>query len=332
VIRRSFVEVARANRRASFLYGIFLVVLLASLSACIVGYLSPEHWPFGAAGGAALGLLMAAIARFAGSSIVLAMSGAREASPVEDRVLDNVAEEMAIAAGIPKPKVMIIDDSAPNAFATGPDPQRATVVFTTGIIEKLDRDELQGVMAHEIAHIRNYDIRFMTTIALIAGLIPLLADGFRRMAWHGGRSRKNDGAAIFLIVGLILSILAPIFSHFLEMAVSRKRELLADATAAELTRYPWGLASALEKISRDTDPLEAANHATQHMYIVNPFRRFEDRANALFSTHPPTEERIRALRGLMGAGAITGMARRAEEAQQSGSFEGMPEIPDPAGK
>jgi heat shock protein HtpX len=323
MIRRSFHDQAQANIRASLLYGLFLVLLLAALGACIVGYEAPEFWHYGAAGAGVLGLIMALIARYAGSAIVLTMSGAREASETEDRVLDNVAEEMAIAAGIPKPRVMIIDDSAPNAFATGPDPRRATVVFTTGIIEKLDRDELQGVMAHEIAHIRNYDIRFMTTIAMIAGLIPLLADGFRRMSWHGrGSRKKDDGAIIFLIVGLVLSILAPIFAKLLEMAVSRKREMLADATAAQLTRYPEGLARALEKISHDTDPLEAANHATQHMYIVNPFRRFEERANALFSTHPPTEERIRALRGLMGAGANL--------APQFDSS--MPEIPDPGGR
>lgn len=327
MIRRSIHDQAQANLRACFLYGFFLVVLLAALATCIVGYMEPSYWYLGAAGGALLGLIMALVARYAGSSLVLSMSGAREASAIEDRVLDNVAEEMAIAAGIPKPRVMIIDDSAPNAFATGPDPKRATVVFTTGIIEKLDRDELQGVMAHEIAHIRNYDIRFMTTIAMIAGLIPLLADGFRRITWHGG-GRKKDGAAIFLIIGIILSILAPIFSHLLEMAVSRKRELLADSTAAELTRYPEGLARALEKISRDTDPLEAANHATQHMYIVNPFRRFEDRASALFSTHPPTAERIRALRGLMGAGA--NLAPREHRAPDD--FSDMPEIPNPAGK
>ncbi len=323
MIRTSFHDQIRANVRASFLYGFFLVMLLAAVGACIVGYEAPRYWFWGAAGAGALGLLMAAIARFAGSAIVLSMSGAREASEIEDRVLDNVAEEMAIAAGIPKPRVMVLDDSAPNAFATGPDPRRATVVFTTGLIQKLDRDELQGVMAHEIAHIRNYDIRFMTTIAMIAGLIPLLSDGFRRMTWAGRGSRKrDDGAIIFLVLGIILSILAPLFAKLIEMAVSRKRELLADATAAQLTRFPEGLARALEKISRDTDPLEAANHATQHMYIVNPFRRLEDRANALFSTHPPIDERIRALRGLMGAGA-----------NLSPQFDAsLPEIPDPSGR
>jgi heat shock protein HtpX len=327
MIRRSIHDQVQANIRASLLYGLFLVLLLAGLGASIVGYQAPEWWWAGAIGAGALGLCMALVARYAGSSLVLTLSGARDASADEDRVLNNVAEEMALAAGIPKPRVMILDDSAPNAFATGPDPRRATVVFTTGILAKLDRDELQGVMAHEIAHIRNYDIRFMTTIALIAGLIPLLADAFRRMTWYGGR-KKSEGAAIFLVVGLILSILAPLFSMLLEMAVSRKRELLADATAAELTRFPEGLARALEKIARDPEPLEAANHATQHMYIVNPFRKLERKANALLSTHPPLEERVRALRGLMGAGA--NLAPR--ESKAPDDFSDMPEIPDPAGR
>lgn len=327
MIRRSFRDQAQANLRASFMYGVYLVILLAAVGASIVGYQAPQYWYWGAVGAALLGVIMAFVARYAGSSIVLAMSGAREATREEHQILDNVAEEMAIAAGIPKPRVMVIDTPAPNAFATGPDPKKATVVFTSGILEKLDRDELQGVMAHEIAHIRNYDIRFMTTIAMIAGLVPLLSDGFRRMAWYGRGSRKrDDGAAIFFIIGIILSILAPIFSKLLEMAVSRKREMLADATAAELTRYPEGLASALEKISGDRNVLEAANHATQHMYIVNPFRPFENRMNAMFSTHPPVEERVRALRGLMGSGANLAPRTGPQE------FSDMPEIPDPSGK
>lgn len=329
MIRRSIQDQIQSNVRASWFYSFLLILLLAAMGACIAGYLEPDFWYWGAIGAALMGAIMAVVARFAGSAIVLQLSGAREATQIEDRVLNNVAEEMSIAAGIPKPRVMVIDDSAPNAFATGPDPNRATVVFTTGIIEKLDRDELQGVMAHEIAHIRNYDIRFMTTIAMVAGLIPLLADGFRRMTWHGGRgrSKRDDGAIVFLIVGLVLSILAPLFSKLLEMAVSRKREMLADATAAELTRYPEGLARALEKISGDHDVLEVANHATQHMYIVNPFKPFEQRMNAMFSTHPPMAERLAALRGTMGAGAnLAPMEKRAPD-----DFSDMPEIPDPTG-
>lgn len=303
--RRTLEEQIAANKRASFFYAFLIILLLAALGGAIAGYYAPRSWWLGAAGCGLLGLIMALVARFSGPGIVLSISHAREATAQEDRVLRNVAEEMAIAAGIPMPKVYVIDDSAPNAFATGSDPEHGVVVFTTGIIDKLNRDELQGVMAHELAHIRNYDIRFMTTIALIAGLIPLIADMFRTSLWWGGGRRRSDdrdsgGHAIFAILAIALMILAPIFAMMLQLAVSRRREFLADATAAEMTRYPEGLASALLKISHDPDPLEAANRATQHMYIVNPMKAWHEGSNALFSTHPPIEERVRALRGLAG--------------------------------
>lgn len=303
-MRRSLQDQIAANKRASFIYAAFLVLLLAGIGAVSAGYYKPAYWPWGAAGAGALGIIVAIVARYGGSGIILSMSGAREATRDEFQILNNVAEEMSIAAGIPVPKVMVMDDSAPNAFATGPDPRHATVVFTTGILDKLDREELQGVMAHEIGHIRNYDIRFMTTIAMIAGLIPLFADGLRRGLWYGGGRRErrdgNDsGAIIFLVLAIVLAILAPLFAKLLELAVSRQREFLADATAAELTRYPEGLARALEKIARDPEPLEAANRATQHMYIVNPMKIASGVEN-LFSTHPSTAERIRRLRGTMG--------------------------------
>lgn len=327
---RSIPEQIAANKRTSFVYVAMLVLLLTLLGATIGGYVDPKLWPMGAGAAALAGLIMALIARFAGSSIVLSMSGAREPSGHEGRVLENVAEEMAIAAGIPKPRVMVIDDSAPNAFATGPDPEHATVVFTTGILDKLNRDELQGVMAHEIGHVRNFDIRLMTTLAMVAGLIPLMADGLRRMIWYGGgrrRSRDSDSGGqavlIFAILAIVLSILAPLFSALLQMAVSRQREYLADATAAELTRNPEGLARALKKIASDTEPLEAANRATQHMYIVNPMKA-AGASGGLFSTHPPTEERIRRLMGLMGASEAT--RRSFEEMNQE-----MPETVDPRG-
>ena len=300
-MRRSLQQQIAANKRASFFYAFLLVLLLAGLGAAIAGTYVPDFWWAGAAGAGGLGLILSLVAAYGGSNILLSISGAREATLDEDRTLNNVAEEMAIAAGIPKPKVMVIDDSAPNAFATGRDPKKGVVVFTTGIIDKLNRDELQGVMAHEISHIRNYDIRFMTTIALVAGLIPLLADMFRHMLWRGGgRGKKDSSAAVWFVIAIVLMILAPIFAKLLEMAVSRRREYLADASGAELTRYPEALANALQKISQDKDVLEAANHATAPMYIVNPFKPFEDRSRSLFSTHPPLEDRIRALRSIMG--------------------------------
>ncbi|HEY0868216.1 MAG TPA: M48 family metallopeptidase [Fimbriimonas sp.] len=303
-MRRTLQEQIAANKRGSLVFAFFLILLLAALGTALVGYYEPDLWFVGTAGASLLGLIGSLVALKGGSGILLAMSRAREATPQEHQMLRNVAEEMAIASGLPMPKVMVIDDDSPNAFATGPDPEHAVVAVTTGLLRKLDRDELQGVVAHEMAHIRNYDIRFMTVIAIIAGLVPLLADVFLRSLWYGGgrRRSKDEGQLqiVFLVMGLVLAILAPIFAVLLEMAVSRKREFLADATAAEMTRYPEGLANALRKIASDPDPLEVANRATQHLYIVNPLR-LSGQGSSLLSTHPPTEERIRALMGLAGS-------------------------------
>ncbi|MEZ0325243.1 MAG: M48 family metallopeptidase [Fimbriimonas sp.] len=311
-MKRTLHEQIAANKRASVIYSIFLILLLAGLGTAMAGAYYPRQWYLGTLGATALGFIMAMVARYSGSSIILSISGAREATQAEDRMLNNVVEEMAIAGGIPKPKVYVIDDSSPNAFATGSDPDHAIVAITTGLMSKLDRDELQGVIAHEMSHIRNYDIRFMTTIAMIAGLIPLLADMFLRMQFWGGGRRDRDKdsglASIFAIVGLVLAILAPIFAKLLEMAVSRQREYLADAGAAEMTRYPEGLARALQKIAMDPDPLEAANRATQHMYIVNPMHLSGDDMISAFSTHPPTHDRIQRLLNMMGSTTIEGAA------------------------
>ncbi|MGV3615644.1 MAG: M48 family metallopeptidase [Fimbriimonas sp.] len=305
-MKRTLQQQIQANRRGSVIMVWLLILILAGLGTAIAGTYAPRQWYIGTAGATLLGGIMAIVARSAGPGIVLGLAHAREATHFEDQMLSNVVEEMAIASGLPKPKIYVIDDDAPNAFATGKDPQSGVIAITTGLLRKLDRDELQGVVAHEMAHIRNYDIRFMTTVALIAGLIPLLADAFLRMQWFGGGRRGSDDdregnqlAAVFQIVGLVLAILAPIFAALLEMAVSRKREYLADATAAEMTRYPEGLARALKKIAMDPDPLEVANRATQHMYIVNPLKLSGDGSD-LLSTHPPTEARIRALMGLAG--------------------------------
>lgn len=303
-MRKTLPEQIAANRRASVVLVFFIVLLLTALGTAITGAIEPKAWPLGAAGSLVLSIVLALVARYQGPGIVLQMSGAREATADEDRMLRNVVEEMAIASGMPMPKIYVIEDSAPNAFATGTDPQHGIVAVTSGLLQKLNRDELQGVMAHELAHIRNLDIRFMTMVSLLAGMIPLLADFFLRFTfWGGGRSRNRDSndngaAAIFAIIAILLSILAPIFAKLLELAVSRKREYLADATAAEMTRYPEGLASALRKIENDSEPLEAANRATQHMYIINPLRLHG--GESWFSTHPPTRERIARLLGMAG--------------------------------
>jgi heat shock protein HtpX len=248
-----------------------------------------------------LGLLVALIAWNAGDGIVLKMNNARTATPRELQVVNNVTEEMAIAAGIPTPHVYVIDDPSPNAFATGRGPKKGVVAVTTGLLQRLDREELQGVVAHEVGHIRNNDIRLMTTLAIVVGLIPMIAHFFLRSQWYGGgrRDRDNNQAAIvFFVIALVLAILAPIFARLLELAVSRRREFMADASAAQFTRNPDGLARALEKIAGSGIKMEAANKATEHMYIVNPFQALE--ARGIFSTHPPTHERIAALRGLGG--------------------------------
>jgi len=324
-MKRSIHDQIAANKRASVVYATMLVLLLALLGAALAGIYSPSIWWAGGLLAGGIGLLVAWIGASKGPEIVLSISHARNATPFELQRVNNVVEEMAIAAGIPKPKVYIIDDSAPNAFATGRDPKSGVVCVTTGLIDKLNREELQGVVAHEVGHIRNYDIRFMTTLAIVAGLIPLLADMIRVAAWSGGgrRSNSKDGAqAIWMVVGLLAAILAPIFAVLLQMAVSRKRELLADATAAELTRNPEGLMNALAKISADIEPLEAANRATQHLYIVNPLKAVDSSSGSLFDTHPPIRARIEALRGLMG---IFGAPRR----HIAGDFSDMPPIPDP---
>jgi heat shock protein HtpX len=238
------------------------------------------------------------------------MSGAKEISKEDDPRLWNVVEELSIAAGLPMPRVYLIDDTALNAFATGRDPDHAAVAITAGLRDRLNREELQGVIAHEMSHVRNYDIRFSMLLAVMVGLLVLMTDVFRRWLWWGGgrrrSSRREGGAgaagAIVAVVAIVLAIVAPILAKLIQLAASREREYLADASAVELTRYPEGLASALEKLGGDKEVLEVANRATQHLYIVNPFKPFEDRAKGLFSTHPPLEERIRRLRGLGSGG------------------------------
>ena len=233
--------------------------------------------------------------------IVLAMSGAKEVTHEQGREIYHLVENLCITAGLPVPKIYIIQDSAPNAFATGRDAEHAVICLTTGIIQKLEKTELEGVIAHELSHIGNRDILISTIIVVLVGFVTLLADWFRRWAFWGGRRRNsNEGGGqfqiIIMVLAIILSILAPIAALLMQLAISRKREFLADADGALLTRYPEGLARALEKISADQDPLEAANRATAHLYIANPFKG--KKVSSLFMTHPPIEERVKALRGI----------------------------------
>lgn len=245
------------------------------------------------------------ISYYFSDSITLALSKATEIDRQSNQELFRLVENLTIAAGLPLPRIYIIDDTAPNAFATGRDPKHAVVCVTTGILQKLDKVELEGVIAHELSHIGNYDIRVMTLVVVLVGTITLLADWFLRASFFGGR-RKSDSEGgnqmqlFLMIAGIILAILSPIIATLIKLAVSRQREYLADASAALLTRYPEGLARALEKISSDTEPLEAANKATAHMYIVSPLKDTtsgkQGWLSKMFNTHPPIEDRIKRLR------------------------------------
>ncbi len=247
----------------------------------------------------------------AGANAILRMAHAKEVTRELDQELFNVVDEMRIAAGIPMPRIFIIGDTALNAFATGRDPEHAVVAITTGLRQTLTRDELQGVIAHEIAHIRHYDIRFSLLMATMVGLIVFACDAFLRATWYGaharGRGRRssgggNKGQIILLIVALVLAILAPLFARLIQMAYSRQREYLADAGAVELSRNPEGLASALSRLAMDEEPLvDTANRGTAHMYIVNPLRKMRashNQLNSMFSSHPPVKQRIARLLAL----------------------------------
>jgi heat shock protein HtpX len=266
-----------------------------------------------------IAIFLGSLAYFAGGGVMLAMSGARQIEHKDHPQLFNVVEEMSIAAGLPMPKVYIIDDTALNAFATGRNPQTASVAITKGLLMRLNRDELQGVIAHEMSHVLNRDILFMTMAGILVGSVALLADTFRRSLWYGAGSRRrrssrdNEGGAM-VIIALVASVLAPIAAHLLYLACSRRREYLADATAAQLTRYPEGLAGALEKLKRDHEPLEVANRATAPMYIVNPFKGKEAAALSLGSTHPPLDDRINILRGMAGGASLAEYERAWEKA------------------
>ena len=302
------------NRRDSVLLVLVVAVVLAALGFAI-GYGvsgSLDAASFVLLGAIVLAVILSAGSYFGGDALVLGASQAHEVTAEQAPELYDVVKELSIAAGVPMPRVYIIDDTAPNAFATGRDPQHASVAITTGLLQKLDREELQGVLGHELSHVRNHDIRFALLVAVLVGSIALLADFFLRFTFWGGmfgggsrgRSREGGGGGgaqlLIFVVAIVLAILAPIFARMVQLAVSRQREYLADASSVELTRNPYGLERALAKIAGDQEVLEVANRATQHLYIVNPIKKFEARASGLFSTHPPILDRINRLRALSG--------------------------------
>jgi heat shock protein HtpX len=316
--RASFYTLQARNRRNSLLLTLSVAAVLA-LFGFVVGYAFTAS-PAGAVAATVLAVVVAVLltlgSYYRGDALVLAASRARPVSEADAPELHNVVRELTLAAGIPPPRVYLIEDTALNAFATGRDPQHASIAVTSGLLARLDREELQGVIGHELSHVRNLDIRFALLVGVLVGSIALLADLFLRWTWWGGgrmRSRDrngggNAGQAIILVLALVLAILAPLFARLVQLAVSRQREYLADASGVELTRNAAGLERALAKIAGDTEVLEVANRATQHLYIVNPIKKFEERSRGLFSTHPPILERINRLRALRGQPPLEGGA------------------------
>jgi heat shock protein HtpX len=291
------------NKRNTLLLLVLFVAILAGL-AIAVGIIIGMPYPY-----APLMIIpflfFALLGYYSSQRVVLAISGAREVTKGDEPELFKTVENLCIGAGLPMPKVYVIEDGSPNAFATGRDPKHAAVAVTRGLLDKLDKLELEGVLAHELSHIGNYDIRIMTIVVVLAGLAALVADFMFRLTIMGaGRRSSNEGrsgggaAAIIYLIALMAAVLTPVAAALIRFAVSRQREYLADASGALLTRYPEGLASALEKISADPDPLEVANKATAHLYINNPLREHTSFLNSLFATHPPIADRIRVLRSM----------------------------------
>jgi len=239
------------------------------------------------------------ISYYFSDSIALSLSGAEKADPLKYLKLHHIVENLCIGAGIDKPQVYVINDSAINAFATGRDPKHASIVFTSGVLTRLEDEEIEGIASHEISHIRNFDTRLMVVVAILVGSVTLLADFLFRSFLFRGRSRDDNVNPLLVLVGFLLLLLSPLVATLIQLAISRNREYLADASGALLTRYPEGLARALEKISQDRDPLKSANKATAHLYIANPLKNRKDTVSLfanLFNTHPPIEDRIRRLR------------------------------------
>jgi heat shock protein HtpX len=280
----------------------YIIMVLFVVFTGTVGYVLTKAAGYDASFGILIfigALIYSFISYFFSDKIVLATSGAKQIQLHDNPELFRIVENLSIGDGLPMPRVYIINDTSPNAFATGRDPKHAAVAVTTGILEKLNKAELEGVLAHELSHVKNYDTRLLAITAVLIGFISLLTDIFLRHLFFGGRNRERVHP-IFLVIGIVLAILAPIVATLMQLAVSRKREFLADASGALLTRYPDGLANALEKISADPHPLKNASSATAHLYISNPLKKnsMQGFLTNIFSTHPPIQERIKILRSM----------------------------------
>lgn len=297
-------EAVEGNKIKSFLVMGFFVVFITGIIWVLQWYFGFGLWMVGFA--LIITGLMSVGSYWFSDKIVLSMSGARPADRKRDFHLYTVCENLSMAARLPKPRLYVIEDSSPNAFATGRDPQHAVVCATRGLLEKLDRTELEGVISHELSHIGNYDTRLMSIVAILAGVVVVLTDFGMRAMWFGGRDNDNrdrGGNGLVAVFAIVLVILAPIISQLIQLAISRRREFLADASGVKLTRFPEGLARALEKIASDPHPLMSANNSTAHLFIENPFKADTKRKSnwfvGLFNTHPPVAERVKALREMV---------------------------------
>ena len=297
------------NRRNSVILILAFLVLFAGVGLTVGLAWGHGDSRFGiivAAGAAAVAFVLTMISYYGGSSILLSMSSARAITHDDDPQLFNVVEELCLAGGIPMPAVYLIDDTAMNAFATGRDPKHAAVAITTGLRSRLKRDELQGVIAHELSHIRHNDVLYAMLISVMVGVLVMLCDVFLRSTfWGRSDSRRRDDREgngvlqiVLVVVAILLAIIAPILARIIEMSISRQREYLADAGSVELTRNPEGLIGALAALSADTEVLEVANRATSPLFIVHPIKKFEERSASIFDTHPPIPDRIARLRSL----------------------------------
>jgi heat shock protein HtpX len=282
---------------------VFLMIIFTAFIITI-GYFFGQLTDSGYAGvvlAVIISLIMTSVSYFSGDKIALATAGAKELKHDDSPYIVHLVENLCITAGIKTlPKIYIINDPAPNAFATGRDPEHASIALTTGLVEQLEKSELEGVIAHELSHIKNYDIRLMMVVIVLVGVVALLSDMFFRISFFG-KSRNNDKGnlgAIMAIVGIVLMILSPLIAQIIQLAISRKREYLADADGSLLTRYPAGLANALEKISQYHQPMARANNATAHLYIASPFFGVKKHFSNLFSTHPPIADRVAKLRSM----------------------------------
>jgi len=307
-------EQISANQRRSVLLVVIMAALLFAIGYVTGEALAPGGGLFGILVAFGIWIILSLVSYFSGGAIMLGVSGARKLRKSDLPRLFNVVEEMQIASGLPRmPDVYVIDDLAPNAFATGRDPEHAAVAVTSGLLNICNRDELQGVIAHEMSHVRNRDVLFMIMVGVMLGTIVLVADLVSRAYLFGGigrRTRRSSGdngqlQVVLMVLALLLAVLAPIIAQLIYLAVSRRREYLADACGAQFTRYPEGLASALEKISASTATLRHASRATAPMYIINPLKAEGSTASNLTATHPPIQQRIRILRSMAsGAGYL----------------------------